>query len=250
MNPTTLHSLRRMARIVIAAMLTFSVSDVLAVPAVAPVLTPFSPETNGVVSGEVNRQLAFTGTATSFAATGLPRGVTLNTRTGLITGRPLVSGNFTLIFTAWNGPAKSAPLTVYWTVEPLPAGTAGSYNALLDRQDWLNGGYGGSLRLTVNADGTYSGVINRGYHSNRIVGQLETQPGGVAPIGEFSVPRRSPYVPLQFAFVLPIGTGQISGVLSEPDGFSANLSGFRAAYSASRPATAFAGRWNTGYELP
>ncbi len=246
-----LRRFRQTALIMAAATLTLGfLPEAVAVPGLAPVLTPFSPDSNGIISGLVTHQLTYTGTATRFAATGLPRGLTLNTVTGLVSGRPLVAGNFTMIFTAWNGAAKSAPLTVLWTVEPLPVGTAGTYNALLDRQEWLNGGYGGTLRLTVNADGTFSGVINRGYHRHSIVGRLDTQPGGEAPVGLFSLTRRSPYLPLQVAFTLPIGTGQIFGVIQEPNGPAINLFGYRAAYSATVPATAFAGRWNTAYELP
>lgn len=245
-----LRSLRVFPFALVLTTVVLMTATLSAVTLSAPVLTPYVPETNGIVSGATSHQLAYTGTVTRFTATGLPRGVTLNPSTGLVSGRPLAAGNYSIIFTAYNDSAKSAPLTVYWTVEDLPTGTVGTYHALLDHQTWYNGGYGGSLRLTVAADGSYSGVITRGIHRNSIVGRLDTQPGGVDPEGAFSIPRRSPYLPLRVAFTLPIGTGQIFGLLHEPEGVGINLFGYRSAYSATRPATAYAGRWNTGYELP
>jgi hypothetical protein len=89
-----------------------------------------------VVSGEINYQLTYTGTVTRFSQGGLPRGLNLDTKTGAITGRPEVADTYTIHFTAYNGTAKSNTLTLEWTVEPLPAGTVGTYYALLDRHPW------------------------------------------------------------------------------------------------------------------
>jgi len=239
-----------LAKRIAVTLLTTVVLPLMAAPPVAPVLTPFIPGANGIVSGQYSQQMTVTGTATSFAATGLPKGITINPKTGLISGRVLVAGNYTITITAANGASKSVPLIFPWTVEPLPVGTVGTYNALLDRQTWYNGGYGGSVRLTVNTDGSYSGVITRGYYRNSIVGRLETQVGGVAPVSYFTVPRRAPHAPLEIAFTLPIGSGQIYGNLKEPQGVTINFFGFRAAYSKTRPATGYSGRWNSATEIP
>lgn len=187
--------------------------------AVAPTLHPFTPGGNGVVSGKVDHHLEYTGTATSFSAIGLPKGLKLDTKTGWITGRPLIAGDYTIIFTASNAGAKSAPLVIPWTVEPLPTGTAGTYHALLDRHPWYNGGYGGSIQITITASGTYSGFITRGIHRAQIKGVLDTVPGnGSDPESSFLVIRRQPYAPLTISFTLPIGLGSITGTLNEPEG--------------------------------
>jgi Putative Ig domain len=217
---------------------------------VAPVLAPYTPNPNGIVSGIYSHQIIYSGTATRFAATGLPSGITINATTGLISGRTSVAGNYTVTVTAWNATAKSLPLTYFWTIEPLPPGIAGTYSALLDRHDWYNGGYGGSLRLVVTTAGTYTGTITRGIHRNHITGRLNAQPGGVDPVSSFQVPRRAPYAPLTILFTLPIGTNSITGTLQEPEGEVAQITGFKAGFSASQPATAYAGRWNTAFELP
>jgi hypothetical protein len=225
--------------------------DMLHAANVPPVLLPFAPDSNGIVSGEISHQLEYTGTATSFSVTGLPKGLKLNTTTGWITGRPLVAGDYTIVFTASNAGAKSAPLTIPWTVESLPEGTAGTYHALLDRHPWYNGGYGGSLQITVTETGTYTGYITRGIHRTQIKGVLDIVPGGsIAPESSFLVARRAPYDPLTVAFTLPIGSGSITGTLREPEGDVIELAGYKAAFSKTNPATAYVGQWNTALELP
>lgn len=240
-----------------SAMILASVAPVAAAAPVAPVITPFTPGGNGIISGYVDETLTVTGTFTSISATNLPKGLTLNAKTARVTGRPTIAGSYIIVFTAYNGTAKSLPMTVNWTVEPLPVGIAGTYNALLDRQDWLNGNFGGSVKLTVNANGTYSGSITRGYHRNSFTGVLDTQTGGIAPVGFFSVPRRAPYAPLECSFYLPVGNGQFFGTLRQvpvaPDivALSANIFGFRAGFSkTSPPSSNFVGRWNNAYEIP
>jgi hypothetical protein len=259
MNPTPpfLYSMlfqflsRRQIACLIIGVTSLCCFDVSLAAAVPPVLLPFAPDSNGIVSGEISHQLEYTGMATSFSVTGLPNGVKLNPTTGWITGRPLVAGNYTIVFTASNAGAKSAPLTIPWTVEPLPEGTAGTFHALLDRHPWYNGGYGGSLQITVTATGTYTGYITRGIHRTQIKGVLDTVPGGsTAPESSFLVARRAPYEPLTVAFSLPIGSGSIIGTLREPEGDVIQLSGYRAAFSKTNPATAYVGQWNTALELP
>jgi Putative Ig domain len=245
------------ATAVATALLITGLSPASAVDPVAPVIPQFIPGGNGIVSGYVDETIPVTGVFTSITVTGLPKGLTLNGKTGNVKGRPTAPGSYSIVFTAFNGRLKSLPMTVNWTVERLPAGTVGTYHALLDRQEWLNGGFGGVLKLTVNSNGTYSGSISRGFHRNSFTGVLDTQTGGIAPIGFFLVPRRAPYSALECSFYLPIGNGQFFGTLREAPiapatvGVSANLFGFRAGFSkTSPPSAAFIGRWNNGYEIP
>jgi hypothetical protein len=97
--------------------LVVSGSSVVAVPAGAPVIT--SPVVASGTSGTafVAYGIAATGQPTSYSATGLPPGLTLNTSTGAITGMPTASGTYIVTITATNGSgSNSATLTI--TIAP------------------------------------------------------------------------------------------------------------------------------------
>ncbi|WP_170267008.1 Ig domain-containing protein [Brevifollis gellanilyticus] len=238
-----------LARWFFTAVMSVLMATAQTASAQAPTLTPYAPATNGIVSQKFDHTLLYTGTVTRFSATGLPSGLTLNATTGRLSGQLNVAGSYHIVIYAFNGTAKSTPLTIDWTVNPLPEGTVGTYYALIDRHDWYNGGYGGSLRITVTKTGTYSGTITRGIHRNPVVGRLETWPGAIDPQGIFTVARRSPYTPLTIDFGLPLGGNSIYGTLREPNGDVIDLDGLKTYTSAGGTPTAYVGRWNTAYEL-
>lgn len=215
----------------------------------APVLAPYAPS-NSLVGQKIGHTLVYTGTATRFSATGLPSGLVLNTTTGRLSGQFNVAGTARIVIYAWNGTARSAPLIIDWIIEPLPAGTVGTYYALIDHDDWYNGGYGGSLRITVTSTGAYTGIITRGIHRDSVRGRLETLPGDYNPAGTFQVARRQPYPPLSVAFGIGPSSGILYGSLREPDGDAIEIDGLKTYTSGGQSATAYVGRWNTAYELP
>ena len=101
----------------------------------APVIT--SPlNSSGTVGAAYSYQITGTNGPTSFNATGLPTGITVNTATGLISGTPLSAGTFSVTLTATNGggtgtailvlrvPSLLSPLGIT-TVSPLPSGLVG-----------------------------------------------------------------------------------------------------------------------------
>ncbi|MES2595181.1 MAG: Ig domain-containing protein [Verrucomicrobiota bacterium] len=252
-SPTSISSLRDrqiytrwLLLAVIGTLMAFSQSAF----AQAPVLTPYTPPSNGIVSEKVDHELEYTGTATRFSATGLPSGLVLNTKTGRVSGQLNVAGNYHIVIYAFNGTFKSAPLVIDWIVQPLPAGTVGTYYALIDRHVWYNGGYGGSLRITVTGTGAFTGIITRGIHRDSVRGRLETWPGAIDPQGIFTVARRSPYPPLTVDFGLPLGGNSIYGTLREPNGDVISIDGLKTYTSAGQTPTDYVGRWNTAYELP
>jgi len=101
----------------------------------APVIT--SPlHSSGTVGAAYSYQITGTNGPTSFNATGLPTGITVNTATSLISGTPLSAGTFSVTLTATNGggtgtailvlrvPSLLSPLGII-TVSPLPSGLVG-----------------------------------------------------------------------------------------------------------------------------
>lgn len=159
----------------------------------------------------------------------------------------LKSSTFRVLKTFLNVTLFTAALSVS---AQLPGTTAGSYQALLDHHAWYNGGYGGSLRITVTTTGSFSGTITRGIHKNSIKGRFSQATVDAVPQATFNVPRRSPYAPLFVTLQIPVGENIITGTLLEPGGETLNISGRKAGFSSKKPATGFTGTWNTAYEIP
>ncbi|PYM09168.1 MAG: hypothetical protein DMF15_06680 [Verrucomicrobia bacterium] len=82
----------------------------------APVIT--SPTTaSGTVCNAFSYQITATNNPTSYSATGLPAGLTVNTSTGVISGTPTATGTFTVTISATNSRGTgSATLTI--TISP------------------------------------------------------------------------------------------------------------------------------------
>ncbi|QYM79663.1 immunoglobulin domain-containing protein [Horticoccus luteus] len=86
--------------------LTFSIAPAGPVPVVTG--GTLSPDVNAAV----NYQIQATQTPSSFAADGLPPGLSVDTTTGLITGAPTVGGLYTVNLTATNSYGTSLPATL------------------------------------------------------------------------------------------------------------------------------------------
>ena len=87
-------------------------------PAVTPVITSATTAT-GTVGTAFTYQITASNTPTSFNATGLPSGLTVNTSTGAITGTPAAAGSPTVIISATNAAGTgSANLALTFNAAP------------------------------------------------------------------------------------------------------------------------------------
>ncbi len=117
----------------------------IAAAATTPVIT-----SNGTAAGQVGQPFQYLITATNgpidtFAATGLPDGLTLASTTGVISGLPTSPGNSTITLTATKGTAVSTPKTLSLAIAPAPA-TPVITSALS-----VNGKVGTAISYTVTA---------------------------------------------------------------------------------------------------
>jgi hypothetical protein len=110
---------------------------------VSPVIT--SPNTaNGTVGQSFGYQIAANNSPTSFSATGLPAGLTVNTSTGLISGTPSSAGTSTVAISATNS-AGTGLGTVMITIS---TGGGGGSSYTTGFEDGTKGAYGsGSVTL-------------------------------------------------------------------------------------------------------
>jgi uncharacterized repeat protein (TIGR03803 family) len=97
----------------------------LAIPP-PPVITSAS-SASGTSGIAFNYQIAATNTPTSYSASGLPAGLSVNTATGLISGIATLGGTSNVTVCASNaGGTGSANLTIMMAVPPVPVITSGS----------------------------------------------------------------------------------------------------------------------------
>lgn len=137
----------------------------LGVPNNAPIVTSASLP-NGVVGVPYSQQVATQLTpvpnraASTYAASGLPPGLTINVTTGVISGKPTTVGAYTVQLTATNALGTSPIVSLAMNVVAVPAGVAASYAGLINRVDTLlNGDAGGRFDISVTSAGGYTAKV-------------------------------------------------------------------------------------------
>jgi len=133
----------------------------------APAIT--SPTTGGGTVGTAfSYQIAATNSPTSYGATGLPAGLSINTSTGLISGAPTTAGTSTLTLSAKNSSGTGTASLTLTIVSAIPAitspstgggtvGTAFSYQIAATNSPTSYGATGLPAGLSIN---TSTGLIS------------------------------------------------------------------------------------------
>jgi hypothetical protein len=171
----------------------------------------------------------------TYSASGLPAGLTLNTTTGVVTGRPTVSGSFLIRVRATNSAGSSAAISVPLMVTPLPPNFIGTFTGLVNRDSTVNGNLGARLSLTITSRGTYTAKITRGATTlSAPVGYLNlTPPQLTVTIG---------------GHLLSLTLDPNSNLLNGSHG-TAQVSGWRSTWSKATPATNRLGYYSIGIDL-
>jgi hypothetical protein len=137
---------------------------------------------DGIVGDLYTHSVKLGGTSrhavTKFSASGLPKGVTINSKTGLISGRPSVAKKYSVTITASNDKGSSK-VTEEIEIKVFPERLAGSYTGIIPRHAGLNGDLGGRLDFTLSSLGSLSGKMILGAHALTINGSVDLDPAGV-----------------------------------------------------------------------
>lgn len=165
----------------------------------------------------------------SYGATGLSTGLTTNTVTGVISGIPTKSGLFNVVLRVTNIKGTFSVNTQLY-ISPLPCGTAGDFNGLVDRRGSLNGGFGGTITVKVDKTGTFTGALTLGSPDRLpFAGTLNISsgymPGAPRQKAEFpmglatarvNISRRPPLYPVTLEFSINYYEGTLMGTILDP----------------------------------
>ena len=107
-------------------------------------------------SVQVHASDSASGQTLSYAATGLPAGLSINSSTGLISGTPTTAGTSTVTVTATDGTGASGSATFSWTISSSGGGGGAACQVVYSTQSQWTGGF----VAQVNIANTGSSAIN------------------------------------------------------------------------------------------
>lgn len=239
---------------------------------------PVSPATttmqDGIIGGNYYFEMPYTvGTPPTeapdkFSVKGLPPGLRMDPKTGIITGRPTRAvTDAPITMTASNRLGKTETTSTL-TIHPFPLKLAGVYVAAVLRDEELYGNLGGRLDMTITPVGAYSGSLTLGATKFPLKGLLDLDAldpnglsGGTVPSFEVSIPQKISPAPLIVTVTLPIldgngdpdanGERYIRGNVTDGTG-DANFSGWLQKWNvrAGLPATDIQGYYTFGLMVP
>lgn len=108
----------------------------------------------------------------SYSIKGLPKGLTYSSKTGIISGRPKVSGEFTVTATASNSAGRSAEVSDTLTVQALDENWIGSFTGVIARDTEANQDLGSRWVCTTTSLGSYTLKVTTGKKTKSAKGYL------------------------------------------------------------------------------
>lgn len=205
-----------------------------------------------VPSAEVAREFTWTLEAsespTKFIVKGLPKGLTVNTATGDISGKPSAAGTFKVKVSAQNSVATGPAHEFLLVVAPLVPGLAGNYNALIDRDNDLNEDLGGSLSISVLTSGNLSGSLILGSKKYSFKGPINIPNGLGDPSFTLAI-NRPKQTSLDLVLNFDPDTDRLLGTVKSNE-HTANLTGWANRWSKTNQPSSRGGFYNVVLQIP
>lgn len=122
---------------------------------------------------------------------GLPKGLTHNRMTGIVSGAPSVAGTFPVTVVLVNAAGRSAAETSPLVIAPMPAGSVAIFTGALGRDGSLNDMLGGCVTVTTTSLGGFSAQVKMGAATYRATGRLVDASGDASRFtATVALPRR------------------------------------------------------------
>lgn len=210
------------------ATLTVSQDAPDAVPVLGPMPTGDS-EIDALVGAKFSLEVPTVGFPVKYTVTGvLPKGLTLNQTTGVISGVPTTAGKSKVTIAASNSIGAAAEkLTITFNVRGLPSGIVGTFHGMIERNSELNQILGSRIEVTTTPGGSYSGKIVTGTATTSLKGLLFTSIDN-DQIAEIELPLPS----LKATLKLVIEENAITGTLGGDSGNTAEVTAWRNSWAA------------------
>ncbi len=174
-----------------------------------PVIASVQNFIGGKVGTGYSYQIQATG-ATKFTVTGLPKGMTYNQTTGLISGSPTEAGEYDQIWiTATNAAGVSTSTGYYLKVEDFNPVAGGNFVGFVDRAGAATSTLGGRIDLSITKAATFTGKLTVGATAYPLSGPLDTSTAN--PTGSATYVRSG--VTYTVAFNIDASTGALGGTV-------------------------------------
>ncbi len=183
----------------------------------------------------------------TFAAKNLPPGVTLNTKTGLISGVPTVAKNYDLIVSAGNSYGTVTAPAESITITSLPTGVIGSFMGMVRAKGVLGGGLDGRIDFTCASTGAISGSTVMAGIKYPFKGNINTE--GAKPVSAITI-LRPQHLPITLNLVFDPGLNALDPTSSMSVALvNAGITAWRQVWRTTgalplNPATTLAQRYN------
>ncbi|MFA6962109.1 MAG: S8 family serine peptidase [Opitutaceae bacterium] len=210
------------------------------------VRTPPDASVSGPINVRVGTNVTTTLTSTggpyTYRYTGLPRGLSYDQTTGVITGRSVASGTYPIGITVTDAYGLVTSLSSTLVIDPLPAALVGTFNGIIERDIDLNQNLGGALSFTTTDTGVLSGKVTLGTTALSFTGALDGLIGSDATT-TVSIPRTG-LDPLVLELTLPLDNGNVTGTLDE----SLDVIAWHNPWSTTAPASNYTGHYTFALE--